>query len=113
MAQRYRKVKINGRTFSEHRWLWEQANGPIPAGYVVHHKNGDRFDNRNLELLTHSEHSRHHNDKHPRVKACEVCGTEYEPPASKRAQSKSCSRPCMRELIRRAALRREAERRSA
>lgn len=113
MPQRYRNIKINGRSVSEHRWVWEQANGPIPAGYLVHHRNGDKLDNRleNLELLTHAEHSRHHNDRHPRTKTCEVCGAEYEPHPTKRARSKTCSRPCMRELIRRAAIRREAERR--
>jgi hypothetical protein len=115
MAQRYRKVKINGRSVSEHRWVWEQAYGPIPLGYIVHHRNNDKLDNRlvNLELLTHAEHSRHHNDKHPRVKTCEACGAEYEPPATKRSRSKTCSRPCALELMRRAAIRREAERRSA
>ena len=43
-----------------HRAIWESANGAIPAGYQIHHRNGDIHDNRleNLEILTHSEHSR-------------------------------------------------------
>lgn len=45
-----------------HRAVWEQAYGPIPEGCHIHHKNGDKTDNRleNLELLTHGEHSSLH-----------------------------------------------------
>lgn len=45
-----------------HREVWQDANGPIPEGWHVHHKNGDKLDNRleNLELIPISEHSRHH-----------------------------------------------------
>jgi HNH endonuclease/NUMOD3 motif len=45
-----------------HRLIWEEAYGPIPDGYVVHHINGDRLDNRleNLECLSNAEHTSHH-----------------------------------------------------
>jgi hypothetical protein len=45
-----------------HREVWEQACGPIPVGFHVHHKNGDKGDNSlsNLELLWHGEHSARH-----------------------------------------------------
>ena len=45
-----------------HREVWMAAYGPIPKGYHVHHKNGDKTDNRleNLELITHGEHSSRH-----------------------------------------------------
>lgn len=33
----YVKVRSNGRQFWAHRLVWEQANGPIPDGFVVGH----------------------------------------------------------------------------
>lgn len=96
----YRKRTVDGRTESEHRAVWEAAHGPIPTGYLVHHKNGDKHDNRlaNLELMTPAEHSRHHNDKHPRARCCDVCGVRYEPAPTKRARSRTCSPACFRLL---------------
>lgn len=51
---------------AEHRWVWEQANGPIPQGYEIHHRNEDRTDNRleNLELVTLAEHRRRHHRRY-------------------------------------------------
>lgn len=70
----------------EHRLVWEKHCGPIPAGYIVHHINGDMSDNRleNLELMSHAEHnSRHKHGYHytyiyspgaPVSKQCRGCG---------------------------------------
>jgi hypothetical protein len=46
----------------EHRVVWEEAHGPIPPGYHVHHVNGDKRDNRleNLALVTPQEHRHLH-----------------------------------------------------
>lgn len=56
--------RVNGRVVTKqlHRVIWELANGPIPAGMVIHHRNGVRTDNRieNLELLEHSKHNQLH-----------------------------------------------------
>lgn len=43
----------------QHRLVWEQAHGPLPSGATVHHRNGDKLDNRleNLELWV-SNHGR-------------------------------------------------------
>lgn len=51
------------RRVYQHRWVWEAANGPIPEGHVIHHRNGDKADNRleNLECVTKREHSSGHN----------------------------------------------------
>lgn len=47
---------------SEHRLVAYEAGLPVTCETVIHHKNGDRLDNRleNLEVLTPSEHSRLH-----------------------------------------------------
>ena len=47
---------------SQHRIVWEDANGPIPEGYIVHHKNENKTDNRieNLECISRKEHSHLH-----------------------------------------------------
>lgn len=49
----------DGKNVKLHRYVWEQANGSIPDGYDVHHKNEIKDDNRieNLELKKHEKHS--------------------------------------------------------
>lgn len=46
----------------EHRQVWEKANGTIPSGYFIHHKNGNKQDNsiKNLELVDAVTHKRIH-----------------------------------------------------
>lgn len=59
---RYSRLNINGKRVREHRHVWEQANGPVPEGFELHHINFDRKDNRleNLQMLTPTEHRRLH-----------------------------------------------------
>lgn len=46
----------------EHRWVWQQGHGPIPSGYIIHHRNEVRDDNRleNLKLMQKGQHTREH-----------------------------------------------------
>lgn len=48
----YRRIKA-------HILVWEHFRGPLPAGYVVHHIDGDRLNNdiENLQAMTASEHA--------------------------------------------------------
>lgn len=58
------QIEVNGikRRIREHRLIWEKARGKIPKGFVIHHKNGDRLDNRleNLDCVKWGEHNKNH-----------------------------------------------------
>jgi len=59
----YRVFKIGNKKIKEHRKVMETLLGrPLKPSEHVHHKNGDRLDNRpeNLELMSLSEHTKHH-----------------------------------------------------
>lgn len=55
-----RKGKIQ-KQLRIHRFLWECFHGEIPENLVINHKNGDKQDNRliNLELVTNKENVIH------------------------------------------------------
>lgn len=53
----------NGYAY-EHLVVWVAAGNKRPgASEIIHHKNGDKLDNRiaNLELMTRADHNRLHN----------------------------------------------------
>lgn len=61
----YFKTARNGKTMYLHRYIWEQANGEIPKGIIVHHEDED-YDNNELENLiamSTKDHARLHVDR--------------------------------------------------
>lgn len=79
----YIEVYVGGARKLAHRLIWEAANGPIPAGLQINHKNGIKTDNRlcNLEVVTPSENILHAHrtglanspkgEAHPGAKLCD------------------------------------------
>jgi len=63
------KTAYSGRWIYEHRFVMENYLGRKLYPYEhVHHKDKNTFNNQinNLELLSPSEHARHHGKSHPR-----------------------------------------------
>lgn len=59
----YKNTKRNGKCIRTHRFVMEQHLGrKLFPWEAVHHKNGDKHDNRldNLDLMTRKSHSRLH-----------------------------------------------------
>jgi hypothetical protein len=56
----YIKVSDGDPMMMKHRWLWEQANGPIPEGCIIIFRDGDTHNCslENLELVSREEHAR-------------------------------------------------------
>lgn len=93
----------------EHRFVAEQMLGhPIPDGYQVHHKNGDRLDNRrrNLQVVSPDEHRRIHNairanSDHPYwsykgmiAKKCTQCNQGFAVHPYRTETALYCSKAC-------------------
>ena len=55
----YKIICVNNRQVLEHRYLWEQINGPLPKSWIIHHMNGNRLDNclENLAAMPRKQHS--------------------------------------------------------
>lgn len=82
-----------GRTAFEHVLVVKNSGRKYPKGYVIHHKNENKKDNRsvNLEVLTVRDHSFKHFDQKP-LNNCVVCGKSYR--RSPKIIGKYCSKSC-------------------
>ena len=85
-AKGYRRVydPRERRERMEHVLVWESFNGPVPPGYLVHHRNEDKLDNTidNLRAVSTTAHKRMHGGciwkDGQWWKPCKLCG-EFKP----------------------------------
>lgn len=83
-----------------HRVIWQDNNGSIPDGYVVHHKDENKENNdiSNLELKEWGEHTalHHSTGRTYGYFACIGCGIEVKRLLSyiKIGQNKFCTKRC-------------------
>lgn len=82
----YSGKKYRGLYIYEHVFVWWKITKIIPPeGYQIHHKNGNRVDNRfeNLEMVFKSTHAKIHNGKKTRgitLLICAWCNDPFEIP---------------------------------
>ena len=91
----YRLVCVDGEWRGAHRVTWEEHNGTIPDGMIIHHVDGNSRNNdiENLQMMSPGDHARLHNVKHFPPNVCQCCGEEYDA-TPHRKRRKFCSRAC-------------------
>ena len=83
-AKGYHRIHHEGGLKMAHVVAWEAAYGPVPDGYRVHHRDGNKQNNvlSNLKLVDALTHKRLHSGCELRDgvwwKPCSVCG-EFKP----------------------------------
>ena len=80
----YIRIKVGGKLYLQHRYVWEAKYGKVPDGHDIHHIDGNKQNNSldNLELLTRTEHKRKHSAWYTIdgkwFKPCKYCGLTLE-----------------------------------
>lgn len=97
------------RTIFRYRWVWIKAHGAIPRGFHIHHRNGDKADDRleNLEMMPRRKHSQLHgaqahsaSQERMTVYRCEQCGQEFRKRPTKGRPNRFCSMDCRDDWMR-------------
>lgn len=73
----YPGKKYRGKYAYEHHLVWWRSTGNVPEfGFDIHHKNGNKHDNRieNLEKISHSEHAKEHGANKIAYEVSTICG---------------------------------------
>jgi len=111
----YHLITVKGKQVREHRWVMERHLGrSLEDDEHVHHRNGDRLDNRleNLEVLKHGEHTKIHCTKTFRSETHKQCTRCWEvkprndfrllrsPHTPGSDSHDTCCRECMKEYRR-------------
>lgn len=99
----FKGKRYRGKYCYEHHMVWELYNKkPVPEGYIIHHKDGNKYNNNigNLMLLGAKEHSALHGalrTKRIAIVRCPSCGKVFEKDARmlKFRTLVFCSRQCI------------------
>jgi hypothetical protein len=59
---KYRRKEVDGKNIQYSRYVWELKYGKIPNGLIVHHLDGNKYNNdiNNLSLVSYSVHNKIH-----------------------------------------------------
>ena len=94
----YRTTFVDGHRVQRHRLIMEAYLGrKLLKEELVHHRDGNRHNNEisNLEVMSVTQHVRHHLAKHPVFFTCKFCGKLFEPRRGHRGRNpRFCNKKC-------------------